>query len=117
VNEIAPRPHNTGHYTLDWGGTSQFEAHILSVLGEFDRIHCGVDTCMVNILGLELAQSFQAASREIFLNFPEARLHWYGKSVAKAGRKMGHINVSRVEDARLTAIRARDAFLQAWSKK
>lgn len=52
INEIAPRPHNTGHYTLDWGGVSQFEQHVRLAMGFPCALPAGADTCMVNILGI-----------------------------------------------------------------
>jgi 5-(carboxyamino)imidazole ribonucleotide synthase len=53
INEIAPRPHNTGHYTLDWGGVSQFEQHVRLAMGFPCALPTGADTCMVNILGID----------------------------------------------------------------
>ena len=114
VNEIAPRPHNTGHYTLDWGGMSQFEAHVLSVLGWFTRVESGTDTCMANILGVEGAQDFSKALETVSKEFPEARFHWYGKKDAIAGRKMGHLNVTGPGDICAKAESARTAFYEAW---
>ena len=115
VNEIAPRPHNTGHYTLDWGGISQFEAHMLSVLGWFDRMCPGIPTCMANILGAEGAKEFVVALESVSHQCPEARFHWYGKSEAKPGRKMGHLNVTGEGDIISKAERARDIFYKAWT--
>ena len=114
VNEIAPRPHNTGHYTLDWGGMSQFEAHVLSVLGWFTRVEPGADTCMANILGVVGAKDFSKALEAVSREFPEARFHWYGKKDAIAGRKMGHLNVTGVYDICARAESARTAFYEAW---
>lgn len=114
VNEIAPRPHNTGHYTLDWGGMSQFEAHVLSVLGWFTRVETGTDTCMANILGIEGAKDFSKALETVSKEFPEARFHWYGKKDAIVGRKMGHLNVTGSGDICAKAESARAAFYEAW---
>ncbi len=114
VNEIAPRPHNTGHYTLDWGGMSQFEAHVLSVLGWFHSVETGIPTCMANILGIDEAQSFENALSEVSKHHPRARFHWYGKADAIPGRKMGHLNVSGDGDICGEAENARDAFYAAW---
>jgi 5-(carboxyamino)imidazole ribonucleotide synthase len=115
VNEMAPRPHNTGHYTLDWGGTSQFEAHILSVLGEFSKVQSGIDTCMANILGVENAKNYDNGLSAL-MSYPEARMHWYGKRVSKPGRKMGHINVVGGDRLADRANLAREAFLKGWSQ-
>ncbi len=116
VNEIAPRPHNTGHYTLDWGGTSQFEAHVQVVLGCFDTASQGTATCMANLLGVEQAGDFDSAYDQLTRRHPEARFHWYGKKVSKPGRKMGHLNVVGQKDIVRQAIAARDTFYQSWSQ-
>ena len=124
VNEIAPRPHNTGHYTLDWGGMSQFEAHILAAIGCFAKITLGLPTCMANILGIDHAGDHEKAVGQVSRLYPEARLQWYGKKDAKPGRKMGHLNVvgehgyyGRAEDWDLIrkAELARETFYRAWA--
>lgn len=114
VNEIAPRPHNTGHYSLDWGGQSQFEAHVSVVLGNFSRVSPGIPACMANLLGIEDANDFNRALDFVMRSHPDARFHWYGKREAKPGRKMGHINVCGEGDIVDKAERAREAFYQAW---
>ncbi|KJJ42274.1 phosphoribosylaminoimidazole carboxylase [Bacillus subtilis] len=87
VNELAPRPHNSGHYTLDLCETSQFEQHIRAVcglpLGKTDLLKPGM---MVNLLGDEV----KLAEEEPEL-LKEAKLYIYGKHEIKKGRKMGHI--------------------------
>lgn len=92
VNEIAPRPHNSGHYSLDACITSQFEQQV--------RVLCGLPhgstkqiqaAVMVNILG-DLWQNGEPAWDKI-LRHPQAKLHLYGKREAKPGRKMGHFTV------------------------
>jgi 5-(carboxyamino)imidazole ribonucleotide synthase len=89
INEIAPRPHNSGHYTLDACVTSQFEQQV--------RMVCGIpagDTrlltpvVMVNILG-DVWQR-ENPRWEALLNDPNAKLHLYGKLKPRSGRKMGH---------------------------
>jgi 5-(carboxyamino)imidazole ribonucleotide synthase len=115
VNEIAPRPHNTGHYTLDWGGMSQFEAHVLSVLGWFNLVCPGIPTCMANILGADGAKEFRAALEAVSRECHEARFHWYGKAEAKPGRKMGHLNVTGEGDIISKAEQARDVFYKSWT--
>lgn len=114
VNEIAPRPHNSGHYTLDWGGTSQFEAHILLTLGGFNRVQVGSESCMANLLGQPGAGDFGVALQAMTRHHPEARMHWYGKAEAKSGRKMGHINVCDETSSVKLALAARDTFYEAW---
>ncbi len=119
VNEIAPRPHNTGHYTLDWGGPSQFEAHVRSVLN-LPPIAPVSDSfaVMANLLGQQNVGDYRRAIPAT-LKIPNAFLHWYGKVEAKPGRKMGHINVQgkagdSVADIKNRAINSRANFYSAW---
>ena len=87
VNEIAPRVHNSGHWTSEGCLVSQFEQHIRAVavwpLGDTER-HS--DVTMTNLIGDE------AAGWPALLAEPGARLHLYGKSEVRPGRKMGHVN-------------------------
>ncbi|WP_177239821.1 5-(carboxyamino)imidazole ribonucleotide synthase [Thermoactinomyces sp. DSM 45891] len=89
VNKLAPRPHNSGHITMDITTTCQFEQFIRAVTGL--PIHQPIRNdhgIMVNLLG-EHQESFL----DYFAKLPScAKVHWYGESVAKEGRKMGHIN-------------------------
>jgi len=95
VNELAMRPHNSGHWTQDGAVTSQFEQHLRAVLdlplGSPDPLAEAI--CMVNILGgpegAEIDERFAAAMRAQ----PSAKIHTYGKS-PRPGRKVGHINVA-----------------------
>lgn len=92
ANEIAPRPHNSGHYTIDACVTSQFEqqARVLARLPLGDTAqHC--PAAMVNILGDAWAHG-EPDWRKV-LSRPRAKLHLYGKSQARAGRKMGHFTL------------------------
>lgn len=86
VNEIAPRVHNSGHWTLDAATTDQFEQHIRAVcglpLGSTSRL---ADAAMTNLIGEEV----EGAAR--LLTEPNARLHLYGKNETRPGRKMGHV--------------------------
>ena len=87
VNELAPRPHNSGHWTMDACVTDQFEQFIRAVAGlplGNPRRHS--DAMMQNLLG------DQAALWQEILSDPEAKLHLYGKAEARPGRKMGHVN-------------------------
>lgn len=113
VNELAPRPHNSGHYTLDWGGISQFEAHVRLSLGLPMPQPSGVATSMANLIGQERAGDWRPALRGALAAVPEARIHWYGKRQSRPGRKMGHVNV--VGDGALNrALEARAQFYKAW---
>ena len=115
VNEIAPRPHNSGHYTLDWGGTSQFEQHIRLVMGYPLAETTGSPTCMANLLGQPGAGDYEPALAEALDHVPEAKFHWYGKAEPRPGRKMGHVNV-RGPDCVVAAEKARAAFYEAWTR-
>lgn len=98
VNEIAPRPHNSGHYTIDACVTSQFEAHIRSILdlpmpGNFSSLStCDTNAIMVNILGdiHEKNKELQICQRA--LHTIGASVYLYGKE-SRPKRKMGHINI------------------------
>jgi len=92
ANEIAPRPHNSGHYTVDACPTSQFEQQV--------RMLCGLPAgnsdlispvVMINLLGDVWGQS--SPHWQHLLQQPKIKLHLYGKKEARAGRKMGHFNV------------------------
>jgi 5-(carboxyamino)imidazole ribonucleotide synthase len=99
VNEIAPRPHNSGHYTIDACVTSQFEqqARVLAglPLGS-TALHC--PAVMVNLLGDAWRGGAPDWTR--VLRHPEAKLHLYGKREARPGRKMGHFTVLAPEVGR-----------------
>lgn len=114
VNEIAPRPHNTGHYSLDWGGVSQFEQHIRLVMGWPLEKPKGNPVCMANLLGIAGAGAYVGAIG-LALSVPDVYFHWYGKTEAKQGRKMGHINAVG-EGCVQRAIVARQMFYEAWAK-
>jgi 5-(carboxyamino)imidazole ribonucleotide synthase len=93
INELAPRPHNSGHYTLDCCITSQFENHVRAVcglpLGSVDPV---VEQCvMINLLG-DGHGSGHPAGLQVVLSEPGAKLHLYGKT-AKPGRKLGHLTL------------------------
>ncbi|KAJ2461504.1 phosphoribosylaminoimidazole carboxylase ade2 [Coemansia sp. RSA 2424] len=95
LNEIAPRPHNSGHYTIEACNTSQYENHLRAVLdmplGDTDlKVPAAV---MVNVLGGANGYSSVLEPCLASLEVPGATVHLYGKTEAKAGRKMGHITV------------------------
>ncbi|WP_435622404.1 5-(carboxyamino)imidazole ribonucleotide synthase [Anoxybacillus eryuanensis] len=87
INELAPRPHNSGHYTINGCITSQFQQHIRAIcdwpLGSTDLLK---PTMMVNILGEHVDAVIQNIAQ-----FRDAHVHFYGKKEAKPKRKMGHI--------------------------
>jgi 5-(carboxyamino)imidazole ribonucleotide synthase len=87
VNEIAPRVHNSGHWTIDGATVSQFEQHIRAVAGwPLARpARLGKRVEMVNLIGAEIDDVAR------WLTVPGASVHIYGKGDARAGRKMGHV--------------------------
>ena len=93
VNEIAPRVHNSGHFSLDACETSQFEQHLRAVAG----LPLGAGSMrsshavMVNLLGFESAQSDYLAKRQQLAALPHTFVHWYGKTESRPGRKLGHV--------------------------
>lgn len=87
VNEIAPRVHNTGHWTQDGCACDQFEQHVRAVMGwPLGPTQAHAEVEMTNLLGDEIDGWNLASGR------PDLRLHLYGKSPARPGRKMGHVN-------------------------
>lgn len=95
INEIAPRTHNSGHYTLDACETSQFEQQLRAVcglpLGSTALTHPGA--VMVNLLGTESATSDYTERRAALSQIPDASVYWYGKRQSRPGRKLGHVTV------------------------
>lgn len=109
VNELAPRPHNSGHYTIEACVTSQFENHVRAVLGlplgdPSPRVAAAV---MVNVLA-ETSGPGQPAGLADALAVPGVAIHLYGKATARPGRKMGHITATGTAVADVAA-RARAA--------
>jgi len=93
INELAPRPHNSGHQTLDAHATSQFEQHIRAVCGlDLGSTKLKQPAAMVNLLG-DLWKKGQAPDWSLVERVPGAHLHLYGKGKPAPGRKMGHITV------------------------
>lgn len=92
VNEIAPRPHNSGHYTLDACRTSQFEQQVRMLCG-LPAGDCRLTSpvVMINLLGDVWGNS--QPDWAALLQTPAAKLHLYGKKEARQGRKMGHFNL------------------------
>jgi 5-(carboxyamino)imidazole ribonucleotide synthase len=95
INEIAPRPHNSGHYTIEGCVTSQFENHIRSILDLPLGDTSLVDDCsvMINTLGKNPGEGKIMNYTEI-LTDPNVHLHFYGKSESRKGRKMGHMTMN-----------------------
>jgi 5-(carboxyamino)imidazole ribonucleotide synthase len=116
VNELAPRPHNSGHYTMDGCDTSQFEQLVRVLAGmpiTEPRLHA--PTVMVNLLGEVWEDTGGYPDWARALEMPGVSLHLYGKAEPRTGRKMGHINVvaDTIEDALYIATEARN---RAWRR-
>jgi 5-(carboxyamino)imidazole ribonucleotide synthase len=117
VNELAMRPHNSGHWTMDGARTSQFEQHLRAVLdyplGDTDAI--APVTVMANVLGAPLppAMSVDERLHHLFGRMPGARVHLYGKA-ERPGRKIGHINFVGSDMANLGKLRERAELAAHW---
>ncbi len=113
INEIAPRVHNSGHYTTEATRTSQFEQHIRAIaglpLGSVDMVVPAA--VMVNILGKRNGPTEIKGARDV-LAIPGVSLHLYGKSPTKIDRKMGHITATAptIAEARHNAHKAEGLF-------
>lgn len=96
VNELAMRPHNSGHWTMDGAVTSQFEQHLRAVLDYplGDTAARAPVTVMANVLGAPAAPTMSVDERlhHLFARIPDAKVHLYGKA-ERPGRKLGHVNV------------------------
>ena len=112
VNEIAPRPHNSGHHTIECNVTSQFEQHMRSVLnlplGDTRTIQPGV---MINLLGEKGYQGsviYQGLEKAIAI--PGVKPHIYGKAETKSFRKMGHITIvaPTLEEAKINGRKVKE---------
>jgi 5-(carboxyamino)imidazole ribonucleotide synthase len=112
VNELAPRPHNSGHLTFDAAVTSQFEQQVRAICGlPLGSTELMRPAAMANLLGdlwADAAPNWAAACR-----YPDVKLHLYGKAEARPGRKMGHLTAmgKTVHEAQDRVIAARDALL------
>lgn len=99
VNEIAPRPHNSGHWTIEGAVTSQFENHIRAILGwPLGSTSVRDPTVTVNLLGnLPDTTDWSLSGMESVLSTPNAHLHWYGKREVRPLRKMGHVTLTTLD--------------------
>ena len=96
INELAPRVHNSGHWTQLGCSISQFELHLRALLDlPTPKLEPIAPSVMVNLIGIE--------HNNAWLNIPFSQLHWYGKEV-RAGRKVGHINLTHPSNTQLIAL-------------
>ena len=116
INEIAPRPHNSGHYTLDAAAVSQFEQQVRAVCG----LPAGSTALLSPVVMVNMLGDLWGDDRpdwSSLLSDPDVKLHLYGKAHARVGRKMGHFNVlSSTLDAALFKAKALKLRLQAFVK-
>ncbi len=114
VNELAMRPHNSGHWTIEGSRTSQFEQHVRAVLdyplGVTDLAAPAV--VMANVLGAAAPPAMGVDERlhHLFARFPDARVHLYGKA-ERPGRKVGHVTVL---GERMDQVRTRARLAARW---
>ena len=109
VNEIAPRPHNSGHYSIEACNLSQFDQHILAITNrELIEPRLVQPTLSVNILGQHLDHL-----GELVAKFPQAIVHIYDKGEGRTQRKMGHFTLSFESEDQI-AETLKDPFLQDW---
>jgi 5-(carboxyamino)imidazole ribonucleotide synthase len=105
INEIAPRPHNSGHYTLDACTVSQFEQQVRALCGlPLGEVRMLSSAAMVNVIGDDMRRILKEEALMSLLKAPGAKLHVYGKRSIRAGRKMGHVtfladNLEKAKDA------------------
>ena len=117
VNELAMRPHNSGHWTMDGAVTSQFEQHLRAVLdyplGDTSAI--APVTVMANVLGAPQAPAMALDERlhHLFGRIPEAKVHLYGKA-ERPGRKVGHINIVGRDGSDVNRVRERAERAAHW---
>lgn len=115
INELAPRPHNSGHYTLDACTLSQFEQQVRAVcnlpLGEVRLVS---PAAMVNLIGMDAETMRTSSTCRSMLDLPGTYLHLYGKRTMRLGRKMGHVTFLHEdrETAYDRAVRFRESLLR-----
>ncbi len=117
INEIAPRPHNSGHLTFDAHITSQFEQQLRAVCGlPLGSTQLPQPAAMANLLG-DLWQAGEP-NWAALCAFPNVKLHLYGKAVARKGRKMGHLTAlaESIEEAQEQVLAARAALRRKYNE-
>ncbi len=113
INEVAPRPHNSGHYTLDACSVSQFEQQVRAICGlPLGEVRLLSPAAMVNLIGDDAMTIGTGAACRALLNLPGAHVHLYGKRAIRPGRKMGHVTflADDVATAQDRAVRFRQSL-------
>ena len=105
INELAMRPHNSGHFSIEGSVTSQFEQHLRAVsdLPLGSTASRAAHAVMINLLGVDDENDFVRNYAKAMKEQPEAKLHVYGKS-ARKGRKMGHVTVVHEDSSQALAV-------------
>jgi 5-(carboxyamino)imidazole ribonucleotide synthase len=115
VNEMAPRPHNSGHYTLDACDVSQFELQVRTLAGlplQPPRLHS--PTLMLNLLGdlwFDAEGTMRTPAWDALLALPGTHLHLYGKASPRSGRKMGHLTITAATTAQAGQVALKAAMI------
>ena len=104
INELAMRPHNSGHFSIEGSTTSQFEQHLRAVLDLplGSTAPAAPHSVMVNLLGVDDSHDFVSSYEQVLAQHPSAKVHTYGKA-PRAGRKMGHVTVVGQDSADVLA--------------
>ncbi|MFM1973826.1 MAG: hypothetical protein RLZZ345_910 [Actinomycetota bacterium] len=104
INELAMRPHNSGHFSIEGSTTSQFEQHLRAVLDLplGSTAPAAPHSVMVNLLGVDDRHDFVSSYEQVLAQHPSAKVHTYGKA-PRAGRKMGHVTVVGQDSADVLA--------------
>ena len=113
INEIAPRPHNSGHYTLDACTVSQFEQQVRALCGlPLGEVRLLSSAAMVNLIGADMARASSEDGLIALLQVPGSTLHVYGKTSMRPGRKMGHVTflAGHLEEARGAALHFQESL-------
>jgi len=125
INELAPRTHNSGHYSIEACDLSQFDLQLTCVAGQrvAEPVLQVPGALMVNLLGFEERGSDHPAAdfqdqRDALANLPDTHLHWYGKAGSSIGRKLGHVTVllheAEPQARRREAMQRLDQVRQVW---
>lgn len=116
VNEIAPRTHNSGHLTIEACATSQFEQHLRAISGQpLGPTHLTTTAAvMVNLLGFETTSDDYLRPRQAIAALPQTSVHWYGKTAARPGRKLGHATMLLSSDEPTVAIEMAHKIEALW---
>jgi 5-(carboxyamino)imidazole ribonucleotide synthase len=119
INELAPRTHNSGHFTLDACSISQFHSQLQAITNQplTDPILLSPGAVMVNLLGYEEKEAGYSRQLELFKHLPKTYVHWYGKSLSRPGRKLGHVTSLQPTSSRQDLIQVAQHLESIWYPK